>query len=527
VLAVPAKGDLARSGRLMTELFAAELADHSIPGRRALCRKLLSEASKYDANPVDKFVLLGGAMAAGEEGGDLAACFSAADQLAAGFQVDALRLKADAALKTPLSGYASNPTVNVKTGMEILDQLISAEDFATAVRLTGLWHPFASNDPDLSRQLQRRGRDLGVMRSAHDRAAAQMEKLKREPNDPGANFDVGWYHCLVMEHWRLGLPMLAKGSDPVLRDLAGSELARPGSPDRIALVGDGWWDVGQKQSGMIHDHACRHAASVYAGARGSASGLQRALIEKRLVEAAAMEGRVGPEVDGSPESAFTNTLGMKFVRIDPGTFTMGSPPGEAGRKADEAQHKVTLTGAYYIETTLVTQEQWKSVMGHNISRFQDERNPVERVSWRDAVVFCEKLSKTESKRYRLPTEAEWEYACRAGSADAYGAADPEEVGWYRSNSQGSTHPVGQKRPNAWGLYDMHGNVLEWCSDVYGAYPPGEAVDPKGPEGDENAKRVVRSGSWYEGGQSARSANRSYSPPDKGTDRHGLRICCDP
>jgi len=153
------------------------------------------------------------------------------------------------------------------------------------------------------------------------------------------------------------------------------------------------------------------------------------------------------------------------------------------------------------------------------------------VAWDDAVEFCRRLSelpaeKRAGRKYRLPTEAEWEYACRAGSTDAYGASIPEDVGWYSSNSEGRTHPVGQKKPNAWGLYDMHGNILEWCSDVYADYPPRDAVDPKGPEGDENSKRVVRSGSWYEGRQTSRSANRMGNPPEKGTDRHGLRVCCE-
>jgi len=286
----------------MKDVFATELADRSVRGRRAFSQKLLSEAGKYDANPVDKFVLLGGAIAAGEEGGDLRACFTAADQLAAAFQVDAQGVKADAALKMPPSAYASDPVENVKAGLELLDRLVSAEDFANAARLATLLQPFASGDDALNRQLQQRSKDINAMRLARDRSAAQLEKLKSAPYDPAANLEVGRYYCFVTERWDLGLPMLARGSDQVLKDLAASELAKPPSPDRLARLGDGWWDAAAKQAGISHDHVRRHAASLYAEARDGVSGLQRTLIEKRLAEVAAMEDQTGSKAGASPST---------------------------------------------------------------------------------------------------------------------------------------------------------------------------------------------------------------------------------
>jgi formylglycine-generating enzyme required for sulfatase activity len=148
----------------------------------------------------------------------------------------------------------------------------------------------------------------------------------------------------------------------------------------------------------------------------------------------------------------------------------------------------------------VTQQQYEKVMGTNPSTTKGPQNPVEKVSWNDAVEFCRKLSALPAEKsagyvYRLPTEAEWEYACRAGTQTAYSFGDSEsELGdyaWYDKNAGGTTHPVGSKKPNAWGLYDMHGNVFEWCQDWYGSYPSGSVTDPTGES--SGSHRVVRGG----------------------------------
>jgi formylglycine-generating enzyme required for sulfatase activity len=229
-----------------------------------------------------------------------------------------------------------------------------------------------------------------------------------------------------------------------------------------------------------------------------------------------------------------------YVRIAPGEFDMGSAKSEDGRHADEDQHRVSLTRAYFMKSTPVTQGEWKAVMTTNPSHFQrcGDDCPVERVTWRDAVTFLNQLSVKEGLQpcyeegrfigdrfvgldctgYRLPTEAEWEYAARAGSPDRrYGEIG--DIAWYTWNSGGQPHPVGQKQANAWGLYDMLGNVWEWCQDWYGPYEPS-ATDPIGPaEGDF---RVFRGGSWLSDEWFARAANRYWSPPGLGYRRIGLR-----
>lgn len=232
-----------------------------------------------------------------------------------------------------------------------------------------------------------------------------------------------------------------------------------------------------------------------------------------------------------PEELLTNSIGMTFVPIPEGTFLMGSPRNEPKRVDDEAQHRVTITKPFYLQTTEVTQGQWKKVMRDNSSCFKDcgDDCPVEQVSWNDAQEFIKRLNKMENAgKYRLPTEAEWECACRAGSTTAFSSGDNvnslRDYGWYLDNSERRTHPVGQKKPNAWGLYDTHGNVWEWCHDWYRDYPSGEVSDPKGPPTGDF--RVLRGGSLYNNAWNIRSANRDRALPDLRGDRVGFRVASD-
>ena len=234
---------------------------------------------------------------------------------------------------------------------------------------------------------------------------------------------------------------------------------------------------------------------------------------------------------------FTNRIGMKLVLIPSGTFIMGSPAGEEGRNADELQHEVTISKEYYIGAYEVTQAQYRVVMGHNPSKFQgvvvDHENatlPVDTVRWEDAVEFCRRLSEldpeeTSGKVYRLPTEAEWEYACRAGSTTVYSFGDEKslvsEYGWFNNNSSSRPHTVGLKEANAWGLYDMHGNVWEWCGDYGWAYPHTAVKDPQGPvSGDSH---VLRGGSWNRGAYDCRSAGLRGNLSRIGYSSCGFRV----
>jgi len=236
-------------------------------------------------------------------------------------------------------------------------------------------------------------------------------------------------------------------------------------------------------------------------------------------------GKLGPAPEPkSGQATLTLNLGkgvtMKLVLIRPGNFLMGSPDSEQGRKTEEGpQHQVTISKSFYVGVTEVTQAQYEAVMGTNPSKFKGPTNPVEMVSWDEAVEFCRRLSEKTGKTVRLPTEAEWEYACRAGSKTRFSFGDSDsalgDYAWYGSNSGGKTHPVGQKKPNPWGLYDMHGNVWEWCADWYGDYPKGAVTDPQGPAA--GTSRVLRGGSWHGNPNDCRSANRNRITPGY---RHG-------
>ena len=210
----------------------------------------------------------------------------------------------------------------------------------------------------------------------------------------------------------------------------------------------------------------------------------------------------------------TNTIGITFNLIQAGTFMMGSPEKER-KNSNAHMHKVTITRSFYMGITPVTQKQWQVVMNNNPSAFKGNDCPVETVSWNDAQAFIKKLNEMEkNETYRLPTEAEWEYACRAGSTTRYCFGDDEKIlkdyAWYGTNSGGKTHPVKQKESNAWGLYDMHGNVWEWCEDWYGDYPNEPVTDPSGPA--SGAGRVIRGGGWVDNPGGLRSAIRNCGSP---------------
>ncbi|GHV57989.1 hypothetical protein FACS189460_5330 [Deltaproteobacteria bacterium] len=218
---------------------------------------------------------------------------------------------------------------------------------------------------------------------------------------------------------------------------------------------------------------------------------------------------------------YTNSLGMEFVLIPAGTFMMGSPPDDKSVPSDEKPaHQVTISRPFYMGQYEVTQAQWEEVMGSNPSFFKGRNNPVEQVSWEDAQEFIKRLNQMEgTNKYRLPTEAEWEYAARAGTQTRYYFGDSEknlgEYAWYDDNSNDETHPVGQKKPNAWGLYDMAGNVWEWVEDWYDSdyYSRSPGLDPPGPE--RGLSRVQRGGGWINFTTLCQSALRDdYNPGNR-------------
>jgi formylglycine-generating enzyme required for sulfatase activity len=230
---------------------------------------------------------------------------------------------------------------------------------------------------------------------------------------------------------------------------------------------------------------------------------------------------------------------IRFALIPSGRFVMGSPPDEVGRLANERQHEVIISRAFYMGQMCVTQEQYEAVMGANPSYTKGAKHPVDSVSWDDAMDFCRRVSQRTGRSVRLPTEAQWEYACRAGTSTPFntGQTLPRTMaqyycGWSYPNirvevSGSDPVAVGSFPPNAWGLYDMHGNIFEWCSDYYGLYSAGGAVDPTGPtQGDANSSRVLRGGSWDGFPQDCRAACRGGVSPGGRDGSFGFRCLLD-
>ena len=241
------------------------------------------------------------------------------------------------------------------------------------------------------------------------------------------------------------------------------------------------------------------------------------------------------------EKTVTNTLEMSFVLIPSGTFTMGSQTNESHRGSSEVRHRVTISKPFYMQTTEVTVKQWHSIMGRRMMMFRQgaDNMPVTRVSWFDCMKFIKRLNRLGQGRYRLPTEAEWEYAARAGTSSAYSWGDTIDCdkAMYGNNSLKENEcqlyirsiglqidhpaPVKTYTSNSWGLYDMHGNVWEWCMDWYGDYQNKTVIDPKGPK--SGNMRIRRGGSWFKYGYSCRSANRSFGHPATRYKTTGFRL----
>jgi formylglycine-generating enzyme required for sulfatase activity len=228
---------------------------------------------------------------------------------------------------------------------------------------------------------------------------------------------------------------------------------------------------------------------------------------------------------------------MSLVFVRPGSFQMGSPTTEEGRDADESpQHRVTLTQGFLMSATLVTQRQWRAVMGTDslASNFHGDELPVDSVSWEAAREFCKRLSEKEGREYRLPTEAEWEYAARAGTTTPFWQGETVNTDqanfdggkpYRKADARGAyrqrTTPVTYFRPNPWGLCDMGGNLWQWCEDRFGDYPHGSVTDPAGASSGE--RRVARGGSWFDHARGCRTANRSGFAPDTADDLVGFRV----
>ena len=302
----------------------------------------------------------------------------------------------------------------------------------------------------------------------------------------------------------------------------------------LCLALAAWWSQGSKQpwirdwealDGGIEDPSFADVAQAYIDQYREVPEAGVWVARAQGLMAKLRELEAGGHTRRGMGESWTNSLGMEFMWIPAGRFLMGSPEDEEGRHVGERQHEVRISEGFWIGKYEVTEGEWESVMGSNPSLLLGcgQRCPVVTVSWFDTEEFIGKLNGRESRmeyRYRLPTEAEWEYAARAGTTGARSGA-LDSIAWFWGNSGWEKHPVGQKRANAWGLRDMLGNVWEWTRDWHGEYPTGSVTDPQGPS--TGSRRVNRGGSWLNIAINVRSAQRSAASPGDRSRFVGFRL----
>ena len=527
----------------------------------ALAKKLFESSNESPGDPVEKFVYFQTAMKAACRGGDPALMLEIFDAMGDEFEVDALegKQKMLATFVSGLSGKGGKPEVKrigafIEAADPVIDEAIDAGR-----------HDLAMNIAEAAYELTRRAGDRELRKRTFDRRnavrkmadefkglATVRETLKTNPDDPAANLAMGRWLYSQRGDWEQALPHLARCSSAAMKALASEELDA-GPADRIRLA-DAWWALGEKVKGKEREALQLHAGQWYEQAAAELpDGLTKVKVERRLAEIAKIDrpASKGPRKTKRAKELAINLPGevkMEFVLIPAGEFLMGSP--DAVRQAalgrakaannklavarissEGPQHRVKISKRFYLGKYEVTQAQWATVMGNNPSKFKYPTNPVEQVSWDDIQPFLAELNMAFKRKglvFALPTEAQWEYACRAGTTTAFNFGDDPAMlaqhGWFKGNSGARTHPVGQGKPNAWGLYDMHGNVCENCSDRYANefYAQSPPVDPVGPP--TGSERVYRSGSYLSGrAELCRSAYRWKSLPDAISEGLGFRL----
>ncbi len=270
----------------MAEVFSKDLTDHTAPARRALAEKLIAQSDKASDNPADQFVVLGGAIDAAREGGSLLLCFTAADAMAKSFEVDALAVKADAAIKANIKADTSPlATENVQSGLKLLGQLEATDDFDTEARVATALQKSAAAIPAMKLTVQTRITELHKLQQDYLQMSVAAKKLATEPEDPAANAVVGRYQCFTRGNWDAGLTYIAKSSDAKLAGLARQEIARPEAAADLVSLADAWWQYSDSQSGLNKARVMDHAASLYQTAMPGITGLAKATTEKRIAEA--------------------------------------------------------------------------------------------------------------------------------------------------------------------------------------------------------------------------------------------------
>jgi hypothetical protein len=478
-----------------------------------LAKDLLELAEKAKGKPDEQFAMLRKAAGLACDAGDGDLMLDAADSIAAEFEVDAVVMKGK--LLTRLAERA-NDAARVKSFVRAAEKILSqdlAEDrYEAAEAVIALAERIVQKPLGRSFRKEFRDRHLEIQRLEKEWEPVQeaLKTLESHPDDAEANMAVGRWCCLNKDDWEKGLPRLAKGGDSELCQMAQEDLKSPEGAEAQLKLADGWWDLAAKSRGAQQDALRLRAGYWYKQLLGEANGgLVRVKIQKRLDQIDQI-GRPLPGVPaGKMKRLVVNSIGTKLVLL------MGAPDSDREAKPDEKpQHRVRITRPFYIGAYPVTQGEYLRVMGPSREKFSFppdgmipenlrgkdvSRFPADRRNWQDAAEFCLRLSQSPEEQragrvYRLPTEAQWEYACRAGSTKpwASGAAmEPPVI-----NQQ--PHPVDEGERNPWGVCDLRGVLQELCSDWYGSdyYRESPVDDPQGPaSGRGHSARGFTFGAW--------------------------------
>ncbi len=543
---LPSADEIKAAMATVKDVFKDEYKNLKAPESRVeLAKKLLGQAADPANNPAMAYVLITESARIAGEAASIAAVSEASKLFAAKFASDLLpaRIKMfESAEKASAKQSPEFLSALAEEYLKLADEAMSEDDFSTVSALctnADLVAKKAKSIALISKAADKKkaaGEALNGLKSV----SAAIEKLKTNPDDPDANFAVGKYVCFNKGDWDKGLPMLAKGSDNDYKEAVELDLAANDTASTMKSA-DKWWEIADKEKSKYAKSAIMsRAATQYQKILPELGGIDTVKVEKRVTQATSDAEASGIQPKATPGSEYlivdlttrsvtssaTAPVGLltkdtfktdKLVmrRIPAGSFMMG----ETGK-----QHKVTLTKDFYIGVFEVTQGQWEKVLKVNPSLFKNigKGGPVERVSWDDCQDFIKKLNgKSPTLTFRLPTEAEWEYACRAGTeGERYGEIF-DELGWYNKNSGKTPHEVGKKKPNELGLYDTLGNLWEWCSDWLETYPVGEVTNPSGAV--TGSARVLRGGGWNYGAENCRATNRHSNAPSLLNGDFGFRL----
>ncbi|MDZ7620613.1 MAG: SUMF1/EgtB/PvdO family nonheme iron enzyme [Patescibacteria group bacterium] len=575
---VPSAAEQQEVRRVLDETYDTGAARNPTE-RMALVDQLVGLIEAGD-DASERFVLLRRASELASDAGEGERMMRLVGQIADEFDVD--RLRVQAAMLEGLSKKVATEDqigVLVQVASPVIDEALTSGRFDLADSLSAAVYRTCQATAGRAFRVEalNRRRKVQEQRGLWDEMQAARVTLQANPDDEAASLAMGRWFCFVREDWEQGAPHLAKGSQPELKALAARDLSATAlEPSAQVELADAWWDMGSAATDPRAKMAqLRRATHWYRQAQPELpSTLLKAKVAKRLDEFAKLNQTETPQTASGPPPAVApfdaqqatqhqqvwakhlnapleevNPIGMRMRLIPPGEFMMGSKDGPilasprytvglGGRLVREHHqpeapvHRVRITQPFWIGITEVTQEQFFRVMGANPSRNIVPALPVDRVSWAEAMEFCRRLTQTLGKKlggrvYRLPTEAEWEYACRAGTTTTYSFGEDEalitESAWFLHNSNGRLQPVGGRKPNPWGLYDMHGNAIEWVLDWASAdyYSVSPLDDPVGPP--TGVTRVGRGGSCETSPTECRSAARNLDMPQYRRYYAGFRV----